>query len=185
MENSKKKNAERLEHDPQNQGRRKAVKTIVGGVSAIAAYNLMPANWSKPLVEQVFLPAHAGTSGATLNDPCSVRVIRGNQSSQVVVVRVKGFITPATGNLPVRIVGTANLMGGGSSSKKVKTTTHSNGSFEANISLNGPGVMSVSVRTTVEGASGSAECSVNVPSSEPETTGPPTTVPQPTTTFND
>jgi len=43
--------------------RRKAVKTLVGGVTALAAYNLLPAKWGTPSIESVFLPAHAATSG--------------------------------------------------------------------------------------------------------------------------
>ena len=49
----------------ENAGRRKAVKTIVGGVTAIAAYNILPSKWGTPIIEQVFLPAHAATSGGT------------------------------------------------------------------------------------------------------------------------
>lgn len=48
--------------DIENQGRRKIVKNIVFGVSAIAAYNAFPAKWGTPILEQVFLPAHAQTS---------------------------------------------------------------------------------------------------------------------------
>lgn len=43
--------------------RRAAVKTIVGGVTALAAYNVLPAKWGVPVVEQIFLPSHAATSG--------------------------------------------------------------------------------------------------------------------------
>jgi hypothetical protein len=46
-------------------GRRKAVKTIVGGVAAVAAYNVLPSKWGVPVIEQVFLPTHAATSGFT------------------------------------------------------------------------------------------------------------------------
>lgn len=46
-----------------SKGRRKAVKTIVGGVTALAAYNALPAKWGVPVVEQIFLPVHAATSG--------------------------------------------------------------------------------------------------------------------------
>ncbi len=48
--------------------RRKAVKAFVGGVTALAAYNLLPAKWGTPYVESVFLPAHAATSGASGNE---------------------------------------------------------------------------------------------------------------------
>ena len=46
--------------------RRKAIKTIVSGVTAVAAYHALPAKWGSPIVEQVFLPAHAITSGITI-----------------------------------------------------------------------------------------------------------------------
>lgn len=46
-----------------NTGRRKVVKTIVCGVTAFAAYNVLPAKWGTPIIEQIFLPAHAQTSG--------------------------------------------------------------------------------------------------------------------------
>jgi hypothetical protein len=49
-----------------NAGRRKAVKTLVGGLTVITAYHTLPVNWSKPVIEQVFLPAHAETSGGTI-----------------------------------------------------------------------------------------------------------------------
>ncbi|MFT5701992.1 MAG: hypothetical protein ACI8ZB_004897 [Desulforhopalus sp.] len=48
--------------------RRKAVKTIVGGVTALAAYNMMPVKWGTPVIEQIFLPAHAATSGECSED---------------------------------------------------------------------------------------------------------------------
>lgn len=49
-----------------NVGRRKALKTIVGGVTALAAYNVLPSKWGTPIIEQIFLPAHAATSGAII-----------------------------------------------------------------------------------------------------------------------
>lgn len=56
----------------ENRSRRRAVKTLVGGVSALAAYHTLPVNWSTPIIEQVFLPAHAQTSGiAPPTDPPS------------------------------------------------------------------------------------------------------------------
>jgi len=60
-----KKNTEELLEDItlEDAGRRKAVKTIVGGVTALAAYNVFPSKWGTPIIEQVFLPAHAATSG--------------------------------------------------------------------------------------------------------------------------
>jgi hypothetical protein len=49
--------------DPQNSSRRRAVKTIAGGITALAAYQYLPAKWEKPIIESIFIPAHAQTSG--------------------------------------------------------------------------------------------------------------------------
>jgi hypothetical protein len=49
--------------EKQKISRRKVVKTIAGSIGAFAAYHTLPVNWSKPIIEQVFLPAHAQTSG--------------------------------------------------------------------------------------------------------------------------
>jgi len=43
--------------------RRKAVKTIAGGITALAAYQYLPAKWETPIIESIFIPAHAQTSG--------------------------------------------------------------------------------------------------------------------------
>lgn len=43
--------------------RRKAIKIITGGVVAVTAFNLFPAKWGVPVVESIFLPVHAATSG--------------------------------------------------------------------------------------------------------------------------
>ncbi len=47
----------------ENNDRRKALKAIIGGTTAVAAYNLLPAKWNAPLIESVFVPAHAALSG--------------------------------------------------------------------------------------------------------------------------
>lgn len=153
VENNKKTPVE----DP---GRRKMVKTIVGGVTAVAAYNLLPAQWDRPYVESVFLPAHAATSGASLNDPCTVTIVSGNQSSANVEVRVTGFVTPATGDLPATIVVTPI---GAGSAVSANTTTAADGTFTADVTVAGPGITSVNVVTTVTGADGSATCGDSIP----------------------
>jgi hypothetical protein len=58
--------------------RRKAVKTIAGGVGALAAYHTLPVNWSKPVIEQIFLPAHAQTSGVDVPVDPSIPVTPGH-----------------------------------------------------------------------------------------------------------
>jgi hypothetical protein len=49
--------------NPEDPSRRKLVKALVGGVTVLAAYHTLPTNWSKPLISQISLPAHAATSG--------------------------------------------------------------------------------------------------------------------------
>lgn len=78
------KNTEKIKQDlqesstePESTSRRKVVKTIIGGLTAVTAYHTLPVNWSKPLIEQVFLPAHAATSGDGLVDP-SIPVTPGH-----------------------------------------------------------------------------------------------------------
>ncbi|MDB4516109.1 hypothetical protein N9089_00770 [Crocinitomicaceae bacterium] len=46
-----------------SKGRRKAVKQIAGGLTALAAYHVLPAKWETPIIESIFIPAHAQTSG--------------------------------------------------------------------------------------------------------------------------
>ncbi|PHR26246.1 MAG: hypothetical protein COA36_12585 [Desulfotalea sp.] len=47
--------------------RRRVVKGIVCGLTAFTAYNVLPSKWGTPIIEQVFLPAHAATSGILLS----------------------------------------------------------------------------------------------------------------------
>ena len=48
---------------PKESSRRRAVKTIAGSITALAAYQYLPAKWEKPILESIFVPAHAQTSG--------------------------------------------------------------------------------------------------------------------------
>jgi hypothetical protein len=48
-----------------NRTRRKVVKGLAAGAGALAAYHTFPVNWSTPIIEQIFLPAHAQTSGVS------------------------------------------------------------------------------------------------------------------------
>ena len=155
--------------------RRKAVKQIVGGVSALAAYNMLPVRWEKPIIEQIFLPAHAAVSGITLSDPCSAELVSGNQESSIDVIRVSGFVTPPVGGLAVTIVGTPN--GGSGGPVTVTTTTGSDGTYSAEVTMvGGPGIIGVGATTTVAGVNGAAHCSVGIPPAD----HPSANRPQPT-----
>ena len=153
--------------------RRKAVKQIVGGVSALAAYNMLPVRWEKPIIEQIFLPAHAAVSGITLSDPCTAELVSGNQETSIDVIRVSGFVTPPVGGLEVTIVGTPN--GGSGGPVTVTTTTGSDGTYSAEVTMvGGPGIIGVGATTTVAGINGAAHCSVGIPPADHPSAQPPT-----------
>lgn len=151
--------------------RRKAVKQIVSGISALAAYNMLPVRWEKPIIEQVFLPAHAQTSGevvtcegCSLEDPCTVTILDGHQFSDNVVVQVDGYVTPPTAGLSVSIeltplnVSKAPL----ETTATYQTTTDSEGKYTGIYTIaGGPGIEEVSAVTTVLGADGQARCSAS------------------------
>ncbi|PHR30487.1 MAG: hypothetical protein COA36_00300 [Desulfotalea sp.] len=83
----------------ENEGRRKAVKTIVGGVTALAAYNVLPSKWGIPVIEQVFLPAHAATSGAIATFSLTVQNIsnRDQCGPSGVFVNITGTVSASDG----------------------------------------------------------------------------------------
>ncbi|PHR24504.1 MAG: hypothetical protein COA36_15815, partial [Desulfotalea sp.] len=51
----------------EDKNRRKVIKSIVCGLTVFTAYNVLPNKWGTPIIEQVFLPAHAATSGVVLS----------------------------------------------------------------------------------------------------------------------
>lgn len=51
-------------NQPENRNRRKAIKKIAAGVGVLAASAVLPEQWTRPIVGQIILPAHAETSGA-------------------------------------------------------------------------------------------------------------------------
>ncbi|SDP49278.1 hypothetical protein [Desulforhopalus singaporensis] len=60
--------------------RRKIIKIMAGGVTAVAAYNTLPVKWDVPVIQQIFLPAHAATSGEAVSPPESA-IISSSPSS--------------------------------------------------------------------------------------------------------
>ena len=149
---------------PEDQDRREAVKTLLGGITAITAFHVLPCRWDSPIIEQVFLPAHAATSGSSLHDPCAVELRSGDVKSAEVLVKITGFVTPPTANLPVLV--TATAVGGANSKVEGKTTTSSQGTFELFLTVGGgPGITSVNVQTAVAGADGVANCVVHTSAS--------------------
>lgn len=117
-----------------NISRRKAVKTIVGGVSALAAYHTLPVNWSKPIIEQVFLPAHAQTSGSMPDVPvdpgisysvsCSGTPACGSTVAVDEIVNVTATVTPNPGAGQLITIGE---FCGGVSTGSTSLVTNANG----------------------------------------------------------
>ncbi len=173
MKNKEEEGARTL--NPEDPSRRKLVKALVGGVTVLAAYHTLPTNWSKPLISQVSLPAHAATSGVTedvitLNDPCTV-VHLGDAGEGRQAFRVEGYVTPPTAGLAVSVSissvvrATSTVIDTNSGT----TTTDSLGTFALEITVGTGGVADgVDVVTTVAGAAGSATCSdTEPPNGEP------------------
>ena len=155
---------------PENKSRRKAVKTIVGGLTALVTYNVLPVKWNKPVVESIFLPAHAATSGTSLHDPCSLSLISGSRNTNTVVIQVNGYVVPATANLPTTVV--AMPVGTGNTVTET-TKTLSDGTFTVTLTITGgPSISRINVTTTVMGAAGSATCALDL-SGDSGNTGQP------------
>ena len=142
-------------------GRRNAMRKIAVSVGVLATYSVLPESWTRPIIGQIVVPVHAATSGSSLHDPCSVEQRSGDQKSETIMIKVTGYVTPPVGGLPVVIVATAT--GGANQRVEGQTTTNLDGTFEAYLTVGGgPGITSIGVTTTVTGADGSANCSVNV-----------------------
>ncbi len=161
-----------LETGPESKERRTALKKMTVGVGVLAGLSVLPEQWTRPIVGQMVLPAHAGTSGSSLFDPCSVALVSGHQTHHDLVIQVDGFVTPPTANLSTQIVATPSPVG---DQVVVTTTTGADGSFSSEITLHGPGVENIAVQTTVTGATGSANCSVAIPEPPKKKVTPTTT----------
>ncbi len=96
-----KQDKKRQQNLPDNQARRKTIKKLAIGASALASYSMLPEKWTKPLIEQIVLPAHAQTSGITLVNPLTLTLLSGTQGSTIVSVRVSGAVFPPTPNLSI------------------------------------------------------------------------------------
>lgn len=150
-----------------DQGRRSAMRKIAISVGVLAGVSVLPEHWTRPIIGQIVVPAHAGTSGVSLFDPCSVAITSGDSTSANVTVQVNGYVTPPTGNLEVTITAQAVGGAGGAGSLTGGTvTTNSSGNFTATLSVGGGGgISAVNVTTSVAGASGVANCTAYTGSS--------------------
>ncbi len=149
------------EHKIKSNARRKALKTILSGVGALAAYNSFPTNWSKPIIEQVFLPAHAATSGAgplALSNRLWATTLGGDQTSTQIPIIVSGRVTPPGSSLLATIVATPE---GGGNEVTLTTLTDANGNYVEWLTITGgPGITRINISSTVEGVDGVALTSI-------------------------
>lgn len=67
-----------------NDARRKLLKTLVAGGGIVATARLLPEQWTRPVVENTLLPAHAQTSQVTPGSPL------GTFTSGMVTVQAPG-----------------------------------------------------------------------------------------------
>jgi hypothetical protein len=112
----------------QNPSRRKIVKTIVIGAGTLAAYHTLPTNWSKPIVEQIFLPAHAATSGAGSSSQCFFTEV--SVTPHDIHILVYGFISPPIAGENVKVNAIGYLISGGAiDGGHATTTTDGNGKY--------------------------------------------------------
>ena len=150
-----------LENDAVDSGRRKAIRKIAVSVGVLAGCSMLPDKWTRPIIGQILLPAHAATSGSVLHDPCQVTLQSGTTATETVTVRVTGFVTPPAANLPTLV--TATAVGGSNAQAQAQVATAEDGTFAATLTIGGgPGITSVNVVTTVTGAQGTARCSVAI-----------------------
>lgn len=59
-------NQDRVNNAPENQDRRKAIKKISLGVGVLVGCSVLPEKWTRPIIGQIALPAHAVTSAPVL-----------------------------------------------------------------------------------------------------------------------
>jgi len=74
--------------------RRKVVKGLAAGAGALAAYHTFPVNWSTPIIEQIFLPAHAQTSGVSPGGAISCTIENLGVDGGCYVLRVTLTVSP-------------------------------------------------------------------------------------------
>ncbi len=157
--------------------RREALRKILAGGGIVIGSESLPTNWSRPVVDSIFVPAHALTS---LVDPCALNV---TVTSTGVNVVVSGLISPPTGGVQVQIL--VELLSGAVVVDSEATTATSNASGQytsSTISLTGSGT-SVRATTNIDGVD-QAVCQQPLATTTTSTTSTtPTTFTSTTTSF--
>ena len=88
-----------MKNKKSNKSRRKLLKSLAAGSSAIVVSKSLPGSWSKPVVDSVILPAHAQTTGCC--DIAGTYCWSDQYSSLEITVNADGSIMAAyTRNQP-------------------------------------------------------------------------------------
>ena len=85
--------------DAENQTRRKLIKSAVAGGVVVTAAELMPTNWTKPVIQSVVLPAHATTTMLTYTVTVTNNTTAQALTPAVVVVHGGSYAPPGIGDM--------------------------------------------------------------------------------------
>ena len=85
--------------DSENPTRRKLIKSAVAGGVVVTAAELMPTNWTKPVIQSVVLPAHAATTMLTYTVTVTNNTMAQALTPAVVVVHGGGYMVPGVGGM--------------------------------------------------------------------------------------
>ena len=85
--------------DTENPTRRKLIKSAVAGGVAVTAVELMPTNWTKPVIQSVVLPAHATTTMLTYTVTVTNDTTAQVLTPAVVVVHGGTYAPPGVGDM--------------------------------------------------------------------------------------
>ena len=85
--------------DSENPTRRKLIKSAVAGGVVVTAAELMPTNWTKPVIQSVVLPAHAATTMLTYTVTVTNNTTAQVLTPAVVVVHGRDYAPPGVGDM--------------------------------------------------------------------------------------
>ena len=85
--------------DAENPTRRKLIKSAVAGGVVVTAAELMPTNWTKPVIQSVVLPAHATTTMLTYTVTVTNNTMAQGLTPAVVVVHGGDYAPPGVGDM--------------------------------------------------------------------------------------
>ena len=85
--------------ESENPTRRKLIKSAVAGGVVVTAAELMPTNWTKPVIQSVVLPAHAATTMLTYTVTVTNNTMAQALTPAVVVVHGGDYAPPGVGDM--------------------------------------------------------------------------------------